>query len=373
MIVPRSRVNAIAGSPRTARTAATLDAYPPVPTLAIFQDRVAGLEESNRKLESFGLMASHELQAPLRAIDGYCNQLARALGDLLPVEANLHLQRVRESIGAMSDLIQDLLDFSRLGTGAPRCEHVSLAGTRKTATWVKGAGAGDEHSLVRRRSPEGNSGARWQRCAMAALLLAVTQAHAIEPVSVLATQAIAPPDVAQASHAFDLQVHTFRGTRWSQQAITAAVREAARVLAQCAIALASAELRILDAPRRLHFYYTPASRELLRSVETRKPAVFFVEDTRNEPAFDAEAIGLGNAKSRPELANTIWIAYGIRDLPHALAHELVHVLSDSGEHSDQPGNLLRPGTSPLDAQLTQAQCERMRLRGEVNGLLLRLP
>ena len=107
-------------------------------------------------------------------------------------------------------------------------------------------------------------------------------------------------------------------------------------------------------------------------IAARKPAIFFVEDTRNNPAFDAEAIGLANANRRPELANTVWIAYGTRDVPNAIAHEIVHVLSDSGEHSSEPGNLMRDETSPANAALTSEQCRRARTRGEENGLLARV-
>jgi hypothetical protein len=65
----------------------------------------------------------------------------------------------------------------------------------------------------------------------------------------------------------------------------------------------------------------------------------------------------------------VWITAGIRDLPIALAHELVHVLSDSGAHSDAPGNLMNDETAPGNTQLTSAQCSRIVATGEANGLL----
>jgi hypothetical protein len=104
-------------------------------------------------------------------------------------------------------------------------------------------------------------------------------------------------------------------------------------------------------------------------MQVQKPAIFFVQDTRNDPAFDAEAIGRSNAAGRPELVDTIWVAYGARDLAHAIAHELVHVLADSGEHSDAPGNLMRDETSPSNIALTAAQCRRVIAHGTANGLL----
>jgi hypothetical protein len=171
------------------------------------------------------------------------------------------------------------------------------------------------------------------------------------------------------SHHLKLYVHTFRGTRWSSQEVVDAVIGAARLLAQCGVSLSTVELRVVDAPTRFQYYHTPTSRELLQKIDTLKPAVFFVQDTRNDPAFDAEAIGFANALRRPELVNTVWVAHGARDLPYALAHELVHVLSDSGDHTSEPGNLMRDETAPENTRLNPTQCDLMRTRGEANGLL----
>jgi hypothetical protein len=151
--------------------------------------------------------------------------------------------------------------------------------------------------------------------------------------------------------------------------IIQAVAEAALLIAPCDVHIKRLELRTVEAPRAFHFYSTRQSRELLRVLDVPKPAFFFVEDTYNQPAFDAEAIGLANSKGRPELANTIWVAYGARDLSYALAHELVHVLSDSGAHSNEPGNLMRDETAVANSSLSGTQCERIRVHGVANGLL----
>jgi len=204
-----------------------------------------------------------------------------------------------------------------------------------------------------------------------AFMLAIGAATAAEHIAHVEVRRLPPIPVTHASHDLTLQLHTFRGTRWNTHEIMSAYAQSARLLAQCGIAFASAELRVLEAPRRFHYYHTPVSRELLRTVQVRKPAVFFVEDTRNNPAFDAEAIGRVNSANRPELANTVWVAHGTRDLPHALAHELVHVLSDSGGHSTDQGNLMQAETAPQNHRLTVAQCELVRSRGEASGLLKR--
>ena len=176
-----------------------------------------------------------------------------------------------------------------------------------------------------------------------------------------------------ATHELRLHLYLFQDTRWRSADIVAAVWEATPLLAQCGVALPGAELRLIEAPREFHFYSTPVSRTLLRSMKIPRPAVFFVEDTRNQPAFDAEAIGRGNSATRPELADTIWVVFGARDLPQALAHELVHLLSDSGEHGTEPDNLMLPESSPRNTRLSSAQCERLRARGEANGLLTLRP
>ena len=213
-------------------------------------------------------------------------------------------------------------------------------------------------------------------CCAAALLLAPGVAQAAEPARVVETRALSRqllPAAPGATHELRLSLHAFRGSLWTQQEIEPAVLDAARLLAQCGVELAGAELRLLEAPRRFHFYSTPVSRELLQDLRVSKPAIFFVDDTRNRPAYDAEAIGLANSATRPELANTVWIAPGARDLPFALAHELAHLLSDSGEHSEEPRNLMRAETSPENTRLTEAQCRRLRERGAANGLLAPRP
>lgn len=199
-------------------------------------------------------------------------------------------------------------------------------------------------------------------------------AHAADGIGLVATHVVLPEPwtgAAAPTHRLRLHLYAFTGTRWQPGDIVAAVREAMPLLAQCGIALAGAELKLVEAPREFHFYSTPVSAGLLRAMKVPKPAVFFVEDTRNEPGFDAEAIGRANSASRPELADTVWVAHGARDLPLALAHELVHLLSDSGEHSSEPGNLMLPETSPANTRLSAGQCERLRERGTANALLER--
>jgi hypothetical protein len=135
------------------------------------------------------------------------------------------------------------------------------------------------------------------------------------------------------------------------------------------VALEPAELVLIAAPERYRDFYTPTARELARALPLAKPAIYFLAGTRQRPAFDAEAIGRGNSRSRPELADTVWVTRATRDSGIVVAHELAHVLMDSGEHSEEPGNLMRDETAPGNTRLSAAQCARLRDRAVANGLL----
>ena len=176
---------------------------------------------------------------------------------------------------------------------------------------------------------------------------------------------------APSTHRLHLDLIMFRDTSWEPERILDVVRGGAAILAQCGIRLERAELyRFEGGDPDLRYLSTPVSRQLVRRVRPAKPAVFFVRDTRHVPTFDAEAFGSGNTATRPELLFTVWVTAWIRDLPLALAHELAHVLMDSGEHAEEPGNLMHEDTAPGNTRLSPAQCERMRVNGTANSWLM---
>jgi PAS domain S-box-containing protein len=76
--------------------------------------RTADLEAANRELDSFSYSVSHDLRAPLRAIDGFTTILAREHASSLPAETMAYLQKIRENSRKMGMLIDDLLNFSRM-------------------------------------------------------------------------------------------------------------------------------------------------------------------------------------------------------------------------------------------------------------------
>jgi len=175
-----------------------------------------------------------------------------------------------------------------------------------------------------------------------------------------------------ATHDLELTLVYFDATAWTHEEILAATVSAMELFGQCRVHLAAVETVRVSAPVQYHDLYTPLSRELARALQPARPTIYFVSDTRQQPAFDAEAIGRGNSRSRPELADSVWVTRATRDLGIVLAHELVHVLMNSGEHSDRPGNLMRDETAVENTQLTAAQCERLRDVGTRHGLLRRL-
>lgn len=82
------------------------------------RERTAELQAANKELEAFSYSVSHDLRAPLRAVDGYARILEEDYQDRLDGEGRRLLDVVRGEAKRMGQLIDDLLAFSRLGRQA---------------------------------------------------------------------------------------------------------------------------------------------------------------------------------------------------------------------------------------------------------------
>jgi len=76
--------------------------------------RTADLEHANRELESFAYSVSHDLRAPLRAVDGFSKALLDGYAQKLDDDGRHYLERVRAGAVRMGNLIDGILRLSRL-------------------------------------------------------------------------------------------------------------------------------------------------------------------------------------------------------------------------------------------------------------------
>jgi len=91
------------------------------------QHRAAELEAANKELESFSYSVSHDLRAPLRSIDGFSLALLEDNVDRLDTAGKDYLQRIRGASERMAQLIDDLLNLSRVARRAITRETVDLS------------------------------------------------------------------------------------------------------------------------------------------------------------------------------------------------------------------------------------------------------
>jgi two-component system, sensor histidine kinase and response regulator len=88
--------------------------------------RVSELASANAELEAFSYSVSHDLRAPLRQVTGFVRLLKKAEGDQLEPQTDQYIGLIQDSVTRMGRLIDDLLDFSRVGRLKMSQQPVSL-------------------------------------------------------------------------------------------------------------------------------------------------------------------------------------------------------------------------------------------------------
>jgi signal transduction histidine kinase len=120
-------------------------------------ERTAQLESTNKELEAFSYSVSHDLAAPLRSIDGFSQALLEDYEEALDANGKDYLRRVRGATQHMGQLIDDLLNLSRVSRKEMQRERVDLSGLARdiAAELKRSDGArqvnfaiGDEFSAV---------------------------------------------------------------------------------------------------------------------------------------------------------------------------------------------------------------------------------
>jgi signal transduction histidine kinase len=92
------------------------------------RERTAALEAANQELESFSYSVSHDLRAPLRAINGYARIIRDEEISRLSPEGQQMLERIWVNAEKMGALIDDILQFSRVGRIELKRDPVDMAG-----------------------------------------------------------------------------------------------------------------------------------------------------------------------------------------------------------------------------------------------------
>jgi PAS domain S-box-containing protein len=93
----------------------------------IVQERTAELAEKNKDLEEFSYVVSHDLRGPLRAIVGFSQIINDVYGNELSGEAKELFERIKVNATRMSDMLEGILTYSRIGSRKGTYSKISLS------------------------------------------------------------------------------------------------------------------------------------------------------------------------------------------------------------------------------------------------------
>jgi DNA-binding response OmpR family regulator len=110
---------------------------------------VEELERKNKELESFSYSVSHDLRAPLRSIDGFSKLLLEEYADKLDANGKRYLDRVCGAAQRIGELVDDLLELSKVGRAELQRRPVDLSDlARKIATELQSANPGRQVQVL---------------------------------------------------------------------------------------------------------------------------------------------------------------------------------------------------------------------------------
>jgi signal transduction histidine kinase len=94
---------------------------------SLVKERTSQLEAANKELEAFSYSVSHDLRAPLRGIDGFSQVLLEDYQDKVDKQGKNYLQRIRLGTQRMAQLIDDMLNLSRISRSEMNIRQVNLS------------------------------------------------------------------------------------------------------------------------------------------------------------------------------------------------------------------------------------------------------
>lgn len=160
------------------------------------------------------------------------------------------------------------------------------------------------------------------------------------------------------------RVAMLAGVGWRGTDIAKITRDVEEIFDQCRITVAAGEMHWLETGAEFHILDEALESRLLGMLPPDRPIVLLVDRTTNQDLAYAYV-----RTAPPERRDTAWITQTVPDacLAPLMAHELGHILLDSTDHSDDPGNLMHHSCTVSNISgaragtlLTEAQCERIR-------------